>query len=384
MKHKTTLLLAPLAAPALLAFTLPLDPPRSNGAPGAPGAPGALGALGALGATVEKVAFAPKEGTKVKKTFVTSGSFDLEDMSFLMNGEDPGGMPEMEMTTSWSQTVKVTDEYAAMGEGRPAKLVRTFDELGQEIDLEITVDMGESQDNSNSGSGSSDLEGETVVFAWDAEEEDFTKAFAEGSDADEDLLEGLVEDMDLRGLLPDGPVSEGDSWDIELTSLVHIMAPGGDLGIDVEIEGLEGAGMGGPDPNMMSNFNEILGDLLEGDATAKFTGTREVDGKRVGVIEVSLDITAASDLTDLMEEMMSDEMPEGLEVSFDSMDLDFTFEGTGELLWNLEGGHVHAFQLSGEVSMAMEMAFSITMGEEMDMEVSMEMSGTVSQKVETE
>jgi len=356
MKYQKSLLLAALAAPVLLAFVAPAD----------------------------KVAFAPAADASLSKTFTTSGTFQLDDLSVNVGGMDQA--PDMEMTISWAQNVAVTDTYSSTKDGAPVTLRRTYDELGQELEVDVVVDMsamgGDTQEDGASGSGSSDLEGKTVNFVWDEDEGGYTKSFHE-EEGDEELLEGIVEDMDLRALLPSEEVSEGDEWSIELAGLSTILAPGGDLKIELEMDGEDMEG--GPDPSQLADINELMKDLLDGEATGKYVGQREVDGAKYGVIAIDIEIDTARDMTDMLEEMMGDQMPEGMEVSFDRMDLELSLESKGELLWDLRGGHVHAFSIEGDITIILDMGMSMDMGgQEMTMEMAMEMSGTLGQELSVE
>ncbi len=357
MKHQHHLVLAMLASPLLLAS----------------------------GVTREKVHFAPAEGASITKSFTLEGKFELDDMQMTMNGQQNDAM-QMEMTMGWEQAVKVVDQYVKLGEGRPDELQRRYEEIGQDMKVDVSMEvMGQSQDQNMSGTGTSKLEGKTVAFTWDKEAEEYTKAFGEGSEGDEALLESLEEDMDLRMLLPTDEVSEGDEWDIPLTSLVDLFSPGGDLKMDVEMQGGDPSmSAGGPgDPELMSNMRDMFGENVKGTATAKYTGMRDIDGQSCGVIEIKIDIESANDLKDKVESMMGDQM-EGMEATVDSFDLVFTFEGGGELLWNLRGGHVQTLQINGDVTLQMDMAMAVNMGQEMTFDMSMDMSGSIDQKVAAE
>ena len=81
---------------------------------------------------------------------------------------------------------------------------------------------------------------------------------------------------------------------------------------------------------------------------------------------------------------MLEGQPPGVEIDLESVDMEFTFEGSGELLWDLRGGHAVGFDLQGDVTLGMDMAMSVSSGQEMSFEMSMDMSGTVVQKLETE
>lgn len=321
------------------------------------------------------ISFAPEGGSSITKTFTSTAEFSLDDMSMLMNGDENGMMPSMEMDMNMVMTTITTDEYAGVSDGRPSKLTRTFDAVGAEIEMEMVVDvMGQVQEDTSSGSGTSALEGSSVIFTWDADAGEYTKAFAEGSDGEDEYLEGLSEDMDLRVLLPSGEVSEGDDWEIDLAGMVDILAPGGDMGIDLQMDGVETPG--GPDPAMMTNIREMFGDMLEGSASGKFTGTRDEDGVNVAVIEIEVEIDTARDMSEFIEELMGDQIPAEVEMTLERVDVEFALQGKGILLWDLRGGHVHSFILEGDSAISMDMEMSMDMGgQAMSFEMSMEMSG---------
>ena len=176
--------------------------------------------------------------------------------------------------------------------------------------------------------GSSDLEGMTVVFTWDEDDESYGVAFDEDSDGDDELLEGLEENMDLRAFLPEDDVAEGDTWGVDANLMRHVIAPGGALKIlPDDLEGM-GMGMGGSAPPNPGEFFEDF----DGEITVKYLETREEDGARLAVLEISVDVSSAADMTDWMSEMIADaEMPEGMDVEIDvsALDMEFEFEGTG-------------------------------------------------------
>ncbi|QDV08888.1 hypothetical protein Poly30_44430 [Planctomycetes bacterium Poly30] len=335
--------------------------------------------VGFSGSSTDKIAFTPAEGVTVTKTFTTTTTMEMDDMTALMNG-GPSPMPEMEMSMEMAQSVTVTDEYVSMADGKPKKLARTFDAIGSDLEMEVNAG-GQAQ--SPNGSGSSPLEGSTVVFTWNAETEEYEIAFAEGEEGDVDLLEGLKENMDLRGLLPKEELAEGDAYDIDLSAFVDILSPGGNLKLEMEIDG-EAAGSG-MDPEMMTDFSKFFEDLLEGSATGKYVGTRDVDGVKVAVIELNVEIDASADMAELAAESMGDEMPEGIEMSIDHVDVEMSYSGTGELLWNMSKGVIHSFEMNADMEMNMDMGMNMAMGgQEMEISMEMAMSGSVKNTVTTE
>jgi len=306
-------------------------------------------------------------------------------MVMLMNGEENPMMPQIEMDMAMESVVSVTDTYDAVSGGYPTKLSRTFDEIGTEMDISMVVEaMGDVQEENPTGSGSSDLEGETVVFTWDSDDDEYKVSYPEDNeDGDEDLLTNLVEDMDLRALLPDDEVDDGDSWELPLVSLVDILGPGGDLKLNFEMDGQD-VGTG-PPTEMLVDFREMMGDMLEGEATATFKGMTEVDGMDLAVIEIEIEIDTAKDMSELIEELMGEQFPEEVEFSLDRVDIEFAYEASGRCLWNVSEGHAHSLSLEGEAAIAMDLEINVDLGgQAMVMEMSMEMSGEMATEMEIE
>jgi len=332
----------------------------------------------------ERVAFQPQAGSKLTKTFVNSMDLELDDMSMLMNGEPAPFMDNMEMHMKSTGSVTVTDTYSELGEGRPKKLLRSFDEVGTEVEMDMSMEvMGQAQEQSPTGTGTSKLTGKTVQF--ELADGAYQTSFPEGEEGDAELLDGLVEDMDLRVLLPaSGSAAVGDSWDIDLRGLVDVLAPGGDLKMDIEMEGDEmmGAGM---DPSMGSNLREYFGEMIDGSAKGTLTEMREAEGVRVAVIDLTIEIDTAADMSEFMMKQMGEQMPEGIEVSLDRADVEFELDMKGQLLWDVTAGHVHGLELEGTSTVASDVEMNMDAGgQAIDMAMSMEMSGTMSLSVKTQ
>ena len=365
-----TLLAATLAMPCLIAASaVPslLVPARAEGV---------------------KLAFAPAEGSTLTKTFTTKMELTLEDMSMSMNGEPLPVEFDMDMSVNHTQTTVVSDEYAKLREGATAKLLRSFDEMGGTTAMSMQMNvMGNAQEMDKSTESLSELEGKKVVFSWDGESSEYKAAYPEDG-GDEDLLENLDEDMDLRVLLPGKEVAEGEEWSIPVSKLKSILAPGGDLKLEPEESGEDG-GMGNPMGGMDSgpgDLSDWLGDEIEGTATAKFIGMREVDGVKVALVELKIDIKTAADLTDVVLEAMDGaDMPSEMEMDFDHVDIEFSFEAEGTMTWNVAAGHFQTFDLSGRMRLLTDMGMSMSaQGQSMSMEQTLEMAGTLTQSARAE
>ena len=106
----------------------------------------------------------------------------------------------LELNVEVDSKVVVTDEYGAMKGRQPATVTRSFDDVGAEIQVDVTMDMmGQVEEDGSSGSGSSPLEGSKVVFTWDEDSGTYTKAFAEGSEGDDDHLAATLAVRDRLG-----------------------------------------------------------------------------------------------------------------------------------------------------------------------------------------
>ena len=311
-------------------------------------------ALGALTAsTADRPAFAPETGSEVVKRFEASWSFELDELSIQMGGMDLTEMlGDIEAAFSTGLAIEVTDEYRKMGTGRPEVLARTFDAIRTDFEFEVSA-AGESEGDGAEVEGA--LEGTTVVFTWD-EEEGAMVASYEDEEGDAELLDGLVEDMDLRVFLPEDDVEDGDTWQVAPRNLSTVVMPGGSL--DPSDEDMD------PEAEEMmalfeGRFEDLMSSVLDGEVTCTYRGEREEDGKNLAVIEVAVEIDSSTDLSQLISDVLDEvdeEMPEDLE--FDTADLTLELEGEGTLLWDTAAGRFHSFQCSSDVSVGLELSIS--------------------------
>jgi hypothetical protein len=309
----------------------------------------------------------------------------LDDMSMLMNGQENPAQPQIDLTVNATLEVTVTDEYTSMREGAPAELHRTFDVIDRSQSMEMEIDvMGQVQSNSSSTGAKSDLVGTTVVFRWDEDAEEYVTTFPDDG-GDPELLENLAEDMDLRTLLPDGEVSEGDEWKIEPIDLKDIFAPGGDLKLVPEES--DGEDMFGMNPDMGSQEDWFSEDV-EGEVTATFKGTRKTDeGVLLGVIVLSIEISNAVDMTEKAREgLAAQDLPPGVDkLEVNSTDIEISIKGEATLLWDIAQGCAHSFEFSAEVSLLVDSSMGISaQGMDMDIEQTMELSGHTTTRVTVE
>jgi len=333
----------------------------------------------------EALVFQPQAGATLTKTFTTTSNLELDDLSLLVSGQDVGEMiGEIAISIEQEGKIEVTDTYKATAGGRPTELLRSFEALTASMNFDISPAPPAEMPQVESAS---ELEGKSVLFKWNPEEEAYDRSFPDG-EGDEELLEGLEEDMDLRFLLPGKEVAADETWTVELSELGLILMPGGDLRMmpkdaEVDREAMERFA------ELFSGFTEKYKDQLEGACTCTYKGTRDEDGVRVAEIAIELEVAAALDLTEILSEIVQQSIEESgagdqVQFSFDSADLSMDFDGSGTLLWNPATGLVHAFQIGGDVGLSLDLAVGIeAMGESQDMDASLEMSGSMEQVLET-
>jgi hypothetical protein len=322
----------------------------------------------------DEVSFQPGEGVSATKELAFTTTFYLDDISVTMDGQElPAEMMGAAMDEGLliDANIVVTDEYVSSREGRMLTLLRSFDELtleaGPESQAEIVDEFAE-------------LEDSTVSFAWDSDADEYVKTFHE-SEGDEDLLENLDPDMDFIALLPDGEVDEGDSWEASGERLGAIFFPGGvPANPSTDDEDAE-------------EMAELFREELEGQLSEAFedfvinctyTGSREDGDVTVGVIDFKFEGDTSLDLSDLIQEAIDLQAGEaGIEADI-SATMGFEFEGEGTLLWNLRAGHVHGFNMSGDITLSADVDGEIdAMGESHSMEMSAEVSGEASWEMTT-
>ncbi len=335
-----------------------------------------LPALSAFAPVADRISFGPEAGTLLHKTFQTTVDMTLDDMNMLMNGQPPPmDMGKMEMTSSNTMNVAVTDEFRAVSNGKAEVLARTYDELS--VTGESNTDIPVVGEQHMTSEGKSELLDKTVIFRWNETEGEYTTSFAEDTEADQALLANLEADMDFLVLLPTEDVEEGATWSIDPSELIAVVAPGGNLKIEVEVESETGGGMTGADTN--NDLRMLLGDI-SGEASATLQGYREVDGRRLAVIGLTMDIESAKDMTDLMKDMLEGAdlpMPPGASLEIESIDSEVSMAGEGELTWDVAAGHFVTFTMSVEMTSIIDTANSLNFdGQEITQETSIEMSGT--------
>jgi hypothetical protein len=223
----------------------------------------------------------------------------------------------------------------------------------------------------------SELAGKKVVFTWNTDKLEYDKAF-DPEEEKVELLKELAEDMDFRALLPEGEVKEGDTWKPDVSKVRYVFSPGGSLALKPENADEASMQMGSED---ISALSSAMGESLEGEVLAKLVGVKDVDGVSCATIHLTFKVHSATDMTEQARKMIEkNELPPGVEsLEIDHLDLEFKFEGEGDLVWDVAGGHFKSFDLSGESSIKSEQGMKLAVaGKAMELTETREMSGSTS------
>lgn len=335
----------------------------------------------------ERIAFAPEEGSRVSKRFVSTLYLGVDEMEVLINGEENPLMPEVDMEMETTSSISLTDTYGPVTNGRPQSLKRHYDNVGMKFDMKMSADggLGGGSVQTPSGEAASKLNGREVEFAWNGESESFDATFTnpDTPEADKAMLENVSEDMDLRALLPTAPLDIGDRYAIPLTALLDVLAPGGDLALDMSAMGPSPLPTG--DPEMMTDLRSMFGDFLEGKAVGTLKSIEEEGDNRIAIIDLDLSIDTANDVSETILDLMAEGAQDGMEMTLDRADVAFAIQATGELRWNLTAGRIEGMKLEGDTAIGMDTAVFMEFGgQSTSIEMLLEMSGTLVSEVSTQ
>lgn len=298
--------------------------------------------------TFDTLAFGPKEGAKLAKRFEQHVELEKQSMTMSMGGRElPAELLEDAVfDLEFHTKVEVEDEYEKVGDGRPLVLSRAYSSLSESETEKIHMPgMPEAQETKKEKSTA--LEGQTVLFNWDDEKDEYAKTWS-GEGADDELLKKLEEDMDLRALLPKKSLAKGDTWKIDLREFQDLFGPGGRFGFKED---------GEEDDDDDSGFE----DNLTGEVTCTYEGESEVDGRKLA--RVALACEAQTFMTP-----GKDDEPVGK--------MTFAFDLEGSALWDVEGKHLSSYELGGNVTTKIEMTQVIDGGgQKHELEIQIELGG---------
>jgi len=311
--------------------------------------------------------FSPAQGSVIQKTWITGHQLYVDSFFHTVDGKrEP---VEMRVGITTERILQVVDEYQETSAGRPLRLRRTYKQIEQVTTLSpLVADFEPSRTEQTTP-----LLGSSVVFTWVEDEKDYGRYY-DAEEGDESWLPGLTEDMDFRMLLPEGPVSLGQTWKLEARQLRDLLANGGDLhfqsdkSMDRMLVRTLGTGVGGG-----------LHRLFEGSSQGDVTVTLEALSEEVAVLKLLLEkVRFVTDLGAYAEaHRLKRELASGHEDTTGRLFLELT--GSGELIWDRREGRARRFELVATETVSLRIKTTIGDGYFQD---EMNMSGQLKMLVE--
>jgi len=296
-------------------------------------------------------AFAVEDGSVLRKRFVERTSWQLDEMSQTMGGFEITFDPPPTMEASIERVLVVVDEHGPTRDGRPAKLGRTVEKAGLTADASLDSEMGSARYHV---AMTSPLVDEELLFAWNAEKEAYDVKLE--SEREVEGLDDVREDVDLRALLPASAVEVGAQWKIEGKKVAALFAPGGQwpLRLDEISDGpYDQVGaedvLVGCTTTLASPWREA-----DGEAIVTWSETREVDGRKIAVLALEIDLELASEALAAQVLAWLEPTRHASERKEMSVDARWRLAGEGTLEWDLAAGRFSSLALELEGRLAVE------------------------------
>lgn len=294
------------------------------------------------------IVFAPHAGSSIAKQVDIQLEMRLTRLQ--LNDYEFHGLdgPTIRLLTS----ARFADTHARIDGGRPIDYLRHF----EDISLKWASD-GVREDVF----GFHPLSACSLRYRWQPDVQDYSTDLEEGR-CRTLLLEGLIEDTDLRGLLPDSVVARGREWTAKGRPLVDALFGPLELafvGISKE-NGLECRAR----DILLRPFLERAEKQAE--LRCKYVESFEANGSRCAQITLCHADKYSLYITDQVNECLraSDPRLDAYELSVEDFRLDWTVDGHGTLTWNVTEGHYESLDLEAEVEL--EGSFGLRFGRGQD------------------
>lgn len=300
----------------------------------------------------DTLAFQPRKDSEVRKSFTERTTWRMTELAQFVD-DQPVSAPSPEISGSIARDLTVLDRYAELGARRPKLLRRNYEALSGAMKLEFEVQgLAESVE----AALSSPLTDLKVEFECGADESACKARLAADSAGDTALLAGLAEDLDLRAFLPAEDVGVEDWWNVDSARLANVLAPGGRLALNPDKGSIPPSDLLDPlevATTVLFALAENTGEL-EGDVTATWGETKQVDGRSIAVIEIDWSSNSKDALAERVRAML---VAAGADTARTDPSIAFEVEseGKGKLLWDLAAGRAHSFELSLDSTISAEL-----------------------------
>jgi len=320
----------------------------------------------------DALTFHPAKASSLTKVNEITMSFEMGDMSIIVDGNDMAGQIPADASGEMNMTMTWVDKYIDFKkDGAPSELIRSYEEMKGSMDM-----SGAGESNSNDIPEFDALSGKSIKFKWNEEKQDYDKSFHE-CEGEDKLLKTQQVDMDWRMMLPTKEVAVGDKWEVPTDFIRQVLdgIKNGDMGDDEE-------GIGTILQDELFPQMEKLLDKFK--TTCEYKGRRDEDGVDAGVIAITIEGKGDLDLKPMIEAIISEKMPAGAEVQVDisKATLGLSMTGKGELLWNVASGHVLAVDQSADFTVDVGFDASVdAQGQSHTIEAQVELPGKFASKM---
>ncbi len=323
----------------------------------------------------DSLEWSPARGQTHRAELITKHFLTTESMVFDKGGQETISQRVFDLRVT--QTLRTSDQLLVVGEGRPLKFRRYYDEVRLSVLSETSGGGKLTRDRRIEARGGAG--GSSVVFTWVPEDEVYGRYF-DGREGIEESLPALAEDLGLRCLLPPEPVDVGATWKLPPGVLRDVISPGGNLNFDLSEAS---------DPNVARTIRlgtggylcDVFGDEEKGEVTATWTGTEEVDGRRLATIALKFDVVVSRDLAILANHARTkEEIRARTQVA--SAPITLELKGTGIVRWDLDAGHLYDTQkLIADEKITSKLVFDVgTDDPEKQLGQTLVMTGSVTQE----
>ncbi len=301
----------------------------------------------------DSLAVRVQAGAKITRSFSVETETELLEQRQTQNGQEPppGMTPQTTRTGASSTSWTAVDVIESAEDGIATGFLRSYEAIEGETSFSMSMDAGGFGEDFSSARDStlvSRLVDGTVRF--EASDEGLVASLPEGSDLEQEDIQGLTADLDLAFLLPAQAVREDDTWEAGGEALQRIRSLAGDLLLVPE-----GAADGGRErrPGMIlmePGSDEEAEPAVEGALTMTHLGYREVDGRKLIVVGVKVDVTESVSFSPDLTDTGDGELPRGaLTPSEMNITRESASTGEGELLFDPAAGIVVSLEVSLEV-----------------------------------
>ncbi|HTF90765.1 MAG TPA: hypothetical protein VK843_20260 [Planctomycetota bacterium] len=319
----------------------------------------------------DALTFHPAKESSLTKNNEITMSFELGDMTMMVDGSDMSGQIPADFTGEMNMSITWIDKYLDLKDGKPLELIRSYEEMKGSMDMNA---QGESHNTEIPEFDA--LSGKAIKFKWNDEKKDYDVTFHE-CEGEDKLLKTQQVDMDYRMMLPTKEVAVGDKWEVP-TDFVKTV-----------LDGIKNGDMGDDEAGIASILQDELFPQMEKlldkfKTTCEYKGHREEDGVDAGVIAITIEGKGDLDLKSMIEAIVAEKMPAGVEMNMDIKKamLGLSMTGKGELLWNQASGHVLSMNQTADFTIDVGFDASIdAQGESHTIEAQVEMPGKFESKM---